>query len=33
MGTTRLIGRIGLDSKGKLNPTAIGDLQPCTLEA
>jgi hypothetical protein len=29
----RMIGTIGPDSKGKLDPTVIGDLEPCTLEA
>jgi len=33
MGTTRMIGTNGPDSKGKLDPTVIGDLEPCTMEA
>jgi hypothetical protein len=33
MGTTRMIGKIGPDGKGKLDPIAIGDLEPNTLEA
>jgi len=28
-----MIGKIGPDSKGKLDPTVIGDLEPCKLEA